>query len=355
MIVLQYTIWSHRLTVNVCRETQMFLTFLQLCEKYHLDAEVCLCVYKSMNKKNCRINIEIQLIFLSLQVQTLNSIKDRFESATLPNVTSSAPLMAASALVLPLNVALLGPLVQLASSQQFEKMALTAPECTAGDFCSSDLGEQLTDRPCKYPVAPYPEFNETTARTLWVQTKKWVDQYVANLLPEVCMKNLKISQHDFDQWYHGNDDWQNQPEKSMATTVMMRRKIMWLDTRKYVNLVREIDAHTYYTHLRMDKKVLDSWYTGELPSDVTTDFLRSRCYQLSINGIIWMDTTRLVRIFHVQYPNTFLQDLKTDQATLDTWMSGANSTFHLTNEFRRNVLTATKRLGKLSAVPLPPS
>ena len=241
----------------------------------------------------------------------LNSIENRFN----PEGPVSVP-------VLPLNVALLvPPIVPLGSTLPAPQVAASAP----------------------------------VSRTLWEQTKVWVDHHVANLLPAVYLQDLKISQQDFNQWYHGNDDWQNQPEKSTATTVRLRHEIMWLDTRKYINLVREIDPLTYSTHLRMDKKDIDSWYTGEVPSDVTSTFLRKRCLELSINGIIWADTVRLVGILRLQYPTTCLRDLKTDQATLDAWTCGTNSTFQLTNEFRRNVVAATKRNRKMSAVAPPPS
>jgi len=108
----------------------------------------------------------------------------------------------------------------------------------------------------------------------------------------------------------------------------------------------------------MNKAKIDGWYTGAIPSNENTDFLRARCIQLSINGILWEDVKRSVEDMQVRLPGTYLHELKIDKGTLDAWKNGRSwkspqtSGFALTNNLRARIATSLAQAERL-ALPQP--
>ena len=196
---------------------------------------------------------------------------------------------------------------------------------------------QLPDPPCPFPVAPIPVLDAKGARELWEQTKRWVDNCRANISAEVYLKLWGVTQQELDEWYN---DWHGGHDKSLKMTVWLRRRVMWLDTRKLVQLVRLLDPDNYPETLRMSKIVIDGWYTGAITSHENTDFLRARCNQLGTDGILRDDVKRSVEDMQARLPATYLQELGIDADTLDAWKNGRPgrtlklSGYALTNKLR---------------------
>jgi len=99
----------------------------------------------------------------------------------------------------------------------------------------------ITRSPCPTPVAPHPALDERVARELWTKTKVWVNSCCINVLAEIYLRQWEVTQRALEEWYNGQDDWHDQHDKSLAMTVLLRRKIMWLHTRKMVQLVCLLD------------------------------------------------------------------------------------------------------------------
>jgi len=149
-----------------------------------------------------------------------------------------------------------------------------------------------------------------------------------------------ISDETFTEWYRGPVDWNGQYTKSLNTTVWLRRRIMWLDTRKLVNLVRKLDPNSYAQTLQMSKIDVDNWCTGAVTSYENTDLLRLKCSELGTSGILRDDVRKSVEELQIRLPETYLQVLQVDAENLEAWKNGRRGTtaklsgFILTNHLR---------------------
>jgi len=225
---------------------------------------------------------------------------------------------------------------------------------SAAAAAARSVAIELPDPLCPFPVGPYPVLDEKGARDLWQKTKRWIDTCRKDTSAEIYLKQWGITQQALDEWYNGQDNWRTQHDKSLAMTVLLRRKIMWLDTRQMVQRVRLLDPLNYANILRMDKAIIDNWYTGALTSHESTDILRATCNQSCTNGILWQDVKRLVEDMQTRLPQTYLQELQIDQKTLDDWKNGRllstlqSSEYMLTNKLRARIEKSLSRAQHLA-------